>query len=167
MPENLSSDTTSGDELVVSRLFDAPRELVWRAWTDPEHFMRWWGPAEFTAPHCTIDLRPGGAWHAAMRSPDGQDYWSKGIYREIVEPERIVSTDYFSNADGDRVEPTEYGLPPGWPAEMLITVTFEEVEGGTRLTVRQSVPLSLAKQVGAVEGWNGSLDKLAAHLAES
>lgn len=159
--------TGTENEIVIERVFDAPRELVWRAWTDPEHFKRWWGPREYTCPRCTIDLRPGGSWHAAMRGPDGKDLWSKGIYQEIVEPERIVSTDFFSNAEGDHVDPTEYGLPPEFPAEMLVTVTFEDVDGKTRLTVHQSMPAELAKQIGAYEGWSQSLDKLAAHLAEA
>jgi uncharacterized protein YndB with AHSA1/START domain len=155
---------TDVDELIVTRIFDAPRKLVWRAWTDPEHVKRWWGPRMFTAPHCTIDLRPGGAFHAAMQDPDGKLFWSKGIYQEIVEPERLVSTDYFSDAEGNRIEPSAYGLPPGFPAEMIVTVTFEDVDGKTRVTVHQTIPAALAKQIGAFEGWNGSLDKLAEHL---
>ncbi len=159
---------TTEKELVVTRIFDAPRELVFRAWTDPEHFVRWWGPECFTAPHCTIDLRPGGAWHACMRGPDGKDYWSKGVYREIVPPERIVTTDYFSNAEGEKIEPTDHGLPESWPSEMLVTVTFEELAGGkTRLTVHQSVPEALARQIGAIEGWKQTLDKLEAFLEEA
>jgi len=159
--------TERESELVITRVFDAPRELVWRAWTDPEHFRHWWGPKEYTCPSCTIDLRPGGAWHAAMRGPDGKDLWSKGIYKEIVEPERIVSTDFFSNEAGEHVDPAEYGLPPEFPAEMLVTLTFEDLGGKTRLTVHQSMPAAMAKQMGAYEGWNQSLDKLADHLAQA
>ncbi len=154
-------------ELVITRVFDAPRELVFRAWTEPEHFVRWWGPNGFTTPVCKIDLRPGGVWHVCMRSPDGRDYWSKGVYREIVAPERIVSTDFFSDAAGHRVPPAQYGLPADWPAEMLLTVTFAEQDGGTRLTVRQSVPEALARSIGAVEGWNQSFDRLAEQLANA
>jgi uncharacterized protein YndB with AHSA1/START domain len=82
--------------LVLTRIFDAPRELVYNAWTEPEHFMRWWGPKGFSTPVCTIDPRPGGVIHFCMRSPEGQDIWCKGVYREVVAPERIVCTSFFS-----------------------------------------------------------------------
>ena len=82
-------------ELVIIRIFDAPRELVWMAWTEPEHFMRWWGPKDFTAPFCQIDLRVGGKYLNCMRSSNGKDYWSTGVYREIVPMERLVFTDSF------------------------------------------------------------------------
>ncbi len=154
-------------ELVITRVFDAPREVVFRAWTEPEHFVRWWGPNGFTTPVCKIDLRPGGVWHVCMRSPDGRDYWSKGVYREIVVPERIVATDFFSDEAGNLVQPSQYGLPAAWPAEMLLTVTFAEQDGKTRLTVRQSVPESLARSIGAVDGWNQSFDRLAEQLAKA
>src|SRR5688572_22943410 len=105
-------------ELVLTRVFDAPRELVFQAWTEPEHLKRWWGPNGFTLPYCTVDLRPGGAIHFCMRSPDGFEIWSKGIYREIVPPERFVSTNYFSDEQGNKLTPGHYGMPD-WPTEML------------------------------------------------
>ncbi len=151
-------------ELVIIRVFDAPRELVFRAWTEPEHLARWWGPNGFTTPFCKVDLRPGGAWHLCMRSPDGRDFWCKGIYREIVVPERIVTTDFFADEEGNLVPPTHYGMSADVPAEMLLTVTFTEQDGKTKLTVQQSLPLSLAKSIGAVEGWNQSFDRLAEQL---
>ena len=78
--------------LVIERLFDAPRSLVFKVWTHPEHLMRWWGPHGFTLPSCRIDLRPGGVWRFCMRSPEGNNYWQQGVYREIMEPERLVFT---------------------------------------------------------------------------
>jgi len=89
-------------EIVITRVFDAPRDRVFKAWTEPERVMRWGGPNGFTTPVCKIDLRPGGVFHNCMRSPEGRDFWSKGVYREIVAPERIVCTDFFSDAEGDR-----------------------------------------------------------------
>lgn len=150
--------------LQVSRMFDAPASRVFKAWTEPGQVKRWWGPNGFTTPVCTIDLRPGGAWHYCMRSPDGQDYWCKGVYREIVEAQRIVSTDFFSDEHGRLVPPTQYGMSADWPAEMVVTVTFAERDGKTELTVRQSVPQALAEQAGAVQGWSESLERLADHL---
>ena len=154
-------------ELVLSRVFDAPRALVFRAWTEPEHFVRWWGPRGFTTPVCRIDLRPGGLWHCCMRSPDGQDIWCAGVYREIVAPERIVCTDFFADEAGNLVPPTRYGMGADWPADMLLTVTFAEQDGRTTLTVQQSVPEALARSVGAPEGWSQSFDRLAEHLAQT
>jgi uncharacterized protein YndB with AHSA1/START domain len=154
-------------EIVITRIFDAPRELVFKAWTESEHMARWWGPAGYTIPFCTIDLRPGGAIHFCMRSPDGQDIWCKGQYREVIPPERIVCTSFFSDADGNLVLPTHYGLSADWPVQALVTVTFEEYDGKTKLTLRQSgVPLTPERE-GAVQGWEESFDRLAADLAKA
>jgi uncharacterized protein YndB with AHSA1/START domain len=101
-----------------------------------------------------------------MRSPEGRDYWCKGVYREIVTPELIVSTDCFADEAGNLVPPTHYGMGADVPAEMLLTVRLAEQAGKTRLTVQQSLPLSLAQSIGAVEGWSQSLDRLAVALAE-
>jgi uncharacterized protein YndB with AHSA1/START domain len=150
--------------LVITRVIDAPRDLVFKAWTEPGRKKHWWGPNGFTTPFCTIDLRVGGVYHNCMRSPEGRDYWSKGVYREIVAPERIVCTDSFSDAEGNLVEPAQYGMPE-WPVETLITVTFAEREGKTTLTLQHDVPESVAERTGARQGWSESLDRLAAYLA--
>jgi uncharacterized protein YndB with AHSA1/START domain len=113
-------------ELVVTRVFDAPRELVFRVWTEPERVRRWWGPEGFTMPYCDIDLRPGGIFLRCMRSPEGQDFWVTGVFREIVAPERLVITDSFADAEGNVVPPAPYGVGPDMPLERLVTVTFEE-----------------------------------------
>ena len=159
-----SLNESAGREIVITRVFDAPRELVWKAWTDPEHLMRWWGPKEFTSPACKVDLRVGGKYVFCMRSPEGQDYWSTGVYREIVEPERIVCTDSFADEKGNPVPASHYGMPGEWPEEMLITVTFEEYDGKTRMTLRQTgIPSGVMTEMTAA-GWNGSFDKLAESL---
>jgi len=122
----------------------------------------------FTTPVCKIDLRPGGVFHNCMRSPEGRDFWSKGVYREIVEPERIVCTDFFSDAEGNLVKPTQYGMSPDWPAEALVTVTFAEHEGKTTFTLHHAVgsaPASERDQCQA--GWTESLDRLAGYLAKA
>jgi uncharacterized protein YndB with AHSA1/START domain len=98
----------AGQELVIERIFDAPRELAWRAWTDPERMKRWWAPKDFTAPHITIDLQVGGKYVFCMRGPDGNDFWSTGVYREIVPMERIVCTDCFADEKGIAVPATHY-----------------------------------------------------------
>jgi len=157
----------SEQDLLITRTFDAPRELLWKAWTDPERVKRWWGPKGFTAPFCKIDLRIGGVFLNCMRSPEGKDYWNTGIYREIVESERIVCTDSFADERGNVVPATHYGMSADFPLEMLTTVTFEQHEGKTKLTlIHVGIP-SGADRDGARQGWNESFDKLAEHLALS
>ncbi|MGH8064289.1 MAG: SRPBCC domain-containing protein [Candidatus Entotheonellia bacterium] len=153
--------------LVITRVFDAPPSVVFKAWTEPEHFMRWWGPKGFTTPFCKIDLRPGGIMHFCMRSPEGRDFWNKGVFREVVEPERIVSTDPFSDEEGNLVQPAHYGMSPDWPSETLLTVTFAEHDGKTKLTSQQTVIASVAERNGAQQGWTETLDRLAEYLAKA
>ncbi len=148
-------------KIVLTRTFDAPRALVWKAWTRPELLMQWWGPREFSSPVCKVDLRVGGSYLFCMRSPDGKDYWSAGVYRELVEPERIVYTDFFSDEKGNRVPPSHYGLEGEVPLEMLVTVTLEEQRSRTRLTLEHGgLPEGEHSRLAA-EGWNSSFDKLA------
>ena len=164
-----SEATTRG--LVIERIFDAPRELVWKAWTEPEHFMRWWGPKGFTTPHCEIDLRVGGTYLNCMRGPAGtdfdRDFWSTGVYREIVPLERLVCTDSFADEKGNVVPATHYGMGADIPLEMLVTVTFEDLGGKTRMTLRHEGLPAGEMSDGAGEGWNQSFDKLAELLAKA
>jgi uncharacterized protein YndB with AHSA1/START domain len=130
--------------------------------------MRWWGPQGFTTPFCKIDLQPGGFFHNCMRSSEGRDYCGKGAYREIVEPERIIFTDSFVDEEGKPVPATYYGMSPDWPQETLVTVTFAEDKGKTKLTLRHtlgSVPAS--ERDMCQQGWSESLDKLAGDLAKA
>lgn len=152
-----------GGELVINRVFDAPRERVWKAWTEPERFMRWWGPRGFTSPACEIDLRVGGKYLACMRSPEGQEVWSTGVYRELVPRAKIVYADSFSDAKGNAVPASHYGIPGEWPSELLVTVTFEDVGGKTKMTLRHDgIP---PEMMGDCEtGWSESFDKLAESL---
>jgi uncharacterized protein YndB with AHSA1/START domain len=155
-------------ELVITRVFDAPRELVFEAWTEPIHFVRWWGPMGYTTPLCTIDLRPGGVMHTCMRSPEGREVWSKGVFREIVVPERIVPTDSFADGEGNVVWPTHYGMSPEWPLETLLSVTFEEHAGKkTKLTLRHAGIPSGTDRDGAKQGWMETVESLAKYLAQA
>lgn len=147
-----------GGELVVTRVFDAPRDLVFRAWTETEHFARWWGPAGSSLPFCTLDARPGGTLHFCHRFPDHPDVWVRGEYREVAAPERISFACWFSDAEGNRVE------RPGFPPGMTILVTLDEHGGGTLLTARHA---GLTEDQGEVQGWTESLDRLAALLADT
>ncbi|HEY8766111.1 MAG TPA: SRPBCC domain-containing protein [Dehalococcoidia bacterium] len=152
--------------LVITRVFDAPRETVFKAWSDPERVKRWWGPKDFTTPVCKIDFRVGGRFLNCMRSPDGKDFWSTGVYREIVEPERIVCTDSFADAEGNVVPASHYGMVGEFPIEMLVTVTFEDQEGKTKMTLRHAGMPAGENRDGANQGWNESFDKLAEYVAK-
>ena len=155
-------------ELVITRTFDAPRALVWRAWTDPELFMRWWGPSIFTCPVCRMDVRVGGKYLWCMRTPDGQDFWTAGEFLEVVAPARIVYTDNLADDQGNPVPAAYYGMSDDFPSQTVVTVTLVEEEGKTIMTL---VHAGMA-QGSAVElenaniGWNQSFDKMAAALAD-
>lgn len=152
---------SSAKEIFITRIFDAPRELVFKVWTDPEHITKWWGPKNFTAPFCRIDFRVGGEYLYCMRSPEGMDFWTTGSFKEIVVPERIVYTDSFADANGNAVPASHYGMEGDWPLELLVTVTFEEQEGKTKLTLRHAgIPEGEMSEMTAA-GWNESLDKFA------
>jgi uncharacterized protein YndB with AHSA1/START domain len=167
MKQGAETKPAGGREVVITRVFEAPREKVWRAWTDAELFKRWWGPKDFTAPSVTMDPRVGGRFLGVMRSPEGQEIWSTGVYREVEEPERLVITDSFADADGNVVPATYYGFRSDFPMEMLVTVTLEDRDGKTALTLRHAGTDNLAEadRSGMKQGWNQSFDKLAAVLA--
>jgi uncharacterized protein YndB with AHSA1/START domain len=164
-PQTDSRMESTEQELVITRVFDAPRDLVFKAWTDPQQLMRWWGPNGFTTPSVTVDLRVGGVFHYCMRAPDGQDVWGIGVYREVVPPERIVFADAFADADGNQVPPSHYGMSASHPAETVVTVTFAEHGGKTTLTLTQSVPESVEEREGMLQGWTQMLERLADDLA--
>jgi len=156
---------TCEDEIVITRFFDAPRELAWRAWTEPELVREWLGPKNYTSPSVTNDLRVGGKYLYCMRSPEGRNIWSTGVYREIVRPERIVSTDSFADEKGNVVPATYYGMSSHFPTELLLTVTFDVQATRTKLTLRHTgiPPGDISDATRA--GWNESLDKYAGVLA--
>jgi uncharacterized protein YndB with AHSA1/START domain len=140
--------------LEISRSFDAPRALVFELWASPEHLARWWGPKNFSVPSVSVDFRPGGEYRHAIRSADGVEYWMQGVYREIVAPERIVFT--FAWED-------EAGRPQAWT---LVTVTFDDTNGKTRLTFRQEPFDTVEERDSHQEGWGECLDRLQSYVAQ-
>jgi len=163
-------------ELVITREFDAPRERVWKAWTDPEMVKRWWGPEGFTAPSIKIDLRVGGKYIFAMQGPPGSALekpgYNAGVFKEIVPNKKLVLTEYMSNKDGTMLDPTEYGMDPDFPKEEgYYTVLFEDIGGGrTRLSVIFPMPEDEAQyqailESGMEEGWKEQLSKMERALA--
>jgi len=146
-----SAIDTSDREIAATRIFDAPRELVWKAWTDPKQIVQWWGPNGFTTTTYEMDVRPGGIWRLVMHGPDGRDYPNRITFLEVVEPERLV----FRHGGGDDVEPVNHET----------TVTFEALGKKTKLTMRMlfvspEARRFVAEKYGAVEGLSQTLGRL-------
>ncbi len=143
-------------DTAVVRIFDAPRALVFEAWTKPEHIVHWFGPNGFTLPVCEMDFRIGGSYRLCMRAPDGNEHYAHGVYREIVPSERIVWTSSFEDVPG---------------SEILTTVTFADHEGKdsgkSKLTVNQTYSFESDRTRGAPQGWTETLEHLAAYVAKN
>lgn len=164
------------DGITIERIFDAPREAVWKAWTTPEIVEKWWGPEGFTAPSVKIDLKVGGKQILAMQGPKGSEWdrvmYSSGIFKEIIPNEKIVTTDYFSDSEGNMIKPSAEGQSEDFPTEMTVTITFEDAgEGKTKLTIFYSnieneEQYEAMLKSGMKEGWSTSLDKLAKALEQ-
>jgi uncharacterized protein YndB with AHSA1/START domain len=166
--------TPSSPDFVISRRFDAPRETLFRAFTEPASMQQWWGPKGFTVVKAAMDLRVGGTYHYALRAPDGSTMWGKMVYREITAPARVVWINSFSDEAGGT---TRHPMAPTWPREMLSTLTFDDDAGGTRLTLTWS-PLDPDAMERATfdapvshesmrMGWTGTLDQLEAYLTKA
>ena len=157
---------------IISRTFDAPRGLLWKAWTERKRLMQWFGPKGFTMPVARLDLRPDGTCHFCLRAPDGHETWGKWVFREIVQPERFVFVHSFSDATGGT---TRHPMSPTWPLEMLSTVMCGEQNGRTLLTVRW-LPLNPTDEERKTfnsshesmkQGWSGTFEQLADYLAKA
>jgi uncharacterized protein YndB with AHSA1/START domain len=154
------------ERMVVTRIFDAPRELVWKAWTDPKYVMQWWGPKGFTSPVCKMDFRVGGKYLICTKTPDGQEFWHGGEYHEIVPLEKIVSSMYFSDAKGNKVEPAQLGIEHEAIEGAHDVILFEDLGNGqTKLTFIGNETMENAIKSGQLEGMNQILDKAAAVVA--
>ena len=140
-------------ELVITRILDAPRELVFKAWTEPDRAIRWWGPRGFTTAHYELDFRPDGAYRVCMRSPEGTEHWQRGVCREVVEPERLVFTFAWEDSEGT----------PGH--ETVVTVTLAEFGAKTKLTLHQAVFETVTARDLHQGGWASALEWLAEYLA--
>jgi uncharacterized protein YndB with AHSA1/START domain len=155
--ERLAEMLTADREILISRIVDAPRELVWEAMTDPKHIVHWWGPRGFTTTIETMDVRPGGVWKHVMHDPDGVDYPNKSIFKEVLKPQRIV----FSHT----------GAKKGGPgANFIATWTFDALEANkTKVTMHMIFPTAadrdtVVKEYGAIEGGKQTLQRLSEYL---
>ena len=165
--------TGGGRPFTIARVLRAPRDLVFAAWTQKEHLAQWFGPKGCTIPSCTVDLRPGGAFHYCMRSPGAADTWGKWVFRSIARPDRLVAVVSFADADGTTIKAP---FDPPWPLEMLMTVTFADHAGvgkGTLVTVEWRALGSDVRSNrtfdeghGSMQaGWTGTFEQLEAFLA--
>ncbi|MES2752769.1 MAG: SRPBCC domain-containing protein [Pseudomonadota bacterium] len=166
-----AADTVS-KEFVIERVFDAPRDLVWKAWTEKDRLMQWWGPKGFKMVNARLDLKPGGSFHYCMHAPDGSEMWGRWTFREIVMPERLVFINAFSDKDGGL---TRHPMAPTWPIEMLGTMTLVD-QGSKTLLVNRMVALNPTDEERATfeggfdsmkQGFGGTWDRLAAYLASA
>ena len=163
--------TSNSPDFVISRMLNAPRELLLNAFTDPAHINEWLCPRGFTVIASKMDLRPGGTYLYGMKAPDGTPMWGRMVYREIVAPERIVLINSFSDESGGL---TRHPMNAAWPLEMLSVFTFEQQPGGkTRFTLRWSPYNATAEEQKAFDagrdsmrqGWGGTLEQLETYLA--
>jgi uncharacterized protein YndB with AHSA1/START domain len=156
-------------EFTISRVFDAPRSLLFKVQTEAQHLAKWWGPKGYDMLVAKLDLRPGGLFHYRMRSPEGHEMWGRFVYREIVAPERIVFVNSFSDEKGGIVRAP---FAPDWPLEVLNVMTLTEAGGKTTLTLRggpiNANPAEISRfnsfHDSMTEGFGGTLDQLEAYL---
>jgi uncharacterized protein YndB with AHSA1/START domain len=160
------ANTATRSIVTIERTFDAPRALVWQAFTDPERVKQWWGPETYDCLDAKVDLRAGGNYRFAERAPDGHTQWSGGAYRDVVPMERIVGTYGVVDEAGNHIPGTARDVPGDLPGQTLLTVTFEDASGGkTKVSIRhEGLPADIVEE--ATAGWNSSLDKLAALLRD-
>lgn len=165
----MSETTKQNPEFVISRVFDAPRELVWKAHTECQHLQHWWGSKGFKMTSCKLDFRPGGTFLYCLSSPAGQQMWGKFVYREIVALEKLVFINSFSDAAAGI---TRHPMSATWPLEMLNTSTFSEQDGRTTLTIR-STPHNASEEErqtfeagmsGMEQGFGGTFAQLDEYL---
>lgn len=163
-----SAGKSTDKEVLFTRVFDAPREIVFRAWSEAESLKRWYAPQGCSLTACTLDFKVGGRYRSCIRTPDGMECWCAGVYKDIVRPERIVQTMHMADERGNFVEPAQSHLAqyPDWPREMVLTLTFEDLGGKkTKLTLHQTVSEALAKETGAYPSWLSMFEKLDRDLA--
>ena len=160
-------------EFIIMRIFDAPREHVWRAWTEADRLGKWWGPKGFDIVSVKLDLRPGGIFHYCLKSPQGQEMWGKFVFREIVPQERLVFVVSFSDAEEGL---TRHPMSADWPLTMLSTVTFADTgTGKTTVTVKAVAYEATEAERKTFEaskdsmkaGWTGTFDRLDDYLAKT
>ena len=159
------SKTHTEKELLITHLFNAPRELVFESWTDPEKLKHWYAPDGCTIEFRSINAKEGGFFHSCIHDPIHGDCWIKGLYKEVTFPEKLVFSMILSNENGDDVRSADAGKPEDWPEEVLTTVTFTEIGKQTKLTIHQTVSEAEAKKTGAYQSWIKMFNRLETLIA--
>lgn len=155
-------------QIRITRTFDAPRSLVWRMLTEPEHLKRWWAPGVFTTPFISVDLKIGGLFRYCMRSPEGADFWGRGRYTEIQPESRLAYEDCFTDADGIPVPPSYYGMHLTTIEDSLVEVDLHDTDGNTRMEIVYTSYAEFGEERAMAEqGWNEMMTRLAAALQTS
>ena len=172
MNDSKATAATKPFEFVISRTFNAPVARVWKAWTDPDELLHWWGPKGFDVISTKVDLKPGGTFHYLLRSPQGQEVWGRFLYREIVPEKRLVYISSFSDPEGGI---SRHPMAPVWPLKLLSNITFEEKNGQTTVTIHW-IPYEASEletetfekgKDSMTGGWTGTLDRLEAFLPKA
>jgi uncharacterized protein YndB with AHSA1/START domain len=153
------------DEVLITREYNAPRELVFEVWTDPKHLEHWYAPEGAAIKISKFDFRPGGEFLHCIYNEVVKDCWCVGTFLEIVKPEKIVYELNIADKDGNPVDAVEVGMDPEWPPRTTVTVFFEAIGNKTRITLHHAVSLPLAKKTGAYPSWLSMLNKLEMRLA--
>lgn len=157
-------------ELLITHLFDAPIEVVFEAWTDPEKLRHWYAPEGCSIEYKYIEVKPGGRFHYQIHDPLNGGGWIIGTYLKILPPEKLVFTIQFSNENGDMTDGYTGGMSAVWPGEILTTVTFEPIGNQTKATIHETVSEEKARKTGAYQGWiemfNRLNKQLIRHLGE-
>lgn len=157
----------NNEELTITHLFDAPVEMVFGAWTDPEQLKHWYAPDGCTIEFKSIQVKVGGEFHSCIHDPVHGDCWIKGIYHEVSFPEKLVFSMVLSNELGVVVTANEAGKSEDWPQAIITTVTFSPIGQQTKVTLHQTVALAEAKKTGAYQSWFSMFDRLSALLGNS
>ena len=151
--------TTENKTISIKRTFNLPLDAVWKAWTEPGSFKKWWGPKDYTCPHCSINFKPGGTYLNCMRAADGKEFWSTGTYKEIIPLKKIVYADSFSDSKGNIIPASDLKMPGEWPLELMVTVEFEGIDSKTNLLLKH-VGVPKEAYDDCISGWQQSFDKL-------
>jgi uncharacterized protein YndB with AHSA1/START domain len=170
LKESKHDNMSPAKEFTISRTFNAPRELMFKVWTEPEHLVHWWGPKGFRVSVNKLDLRPGGIFHYGMKTPDGHQMWGRFVYKEIIPPEKLVFIVSFSDEEAGI---TTHPMSQSWPKEVLSTVLFTEEAGKTTLTMT-GIPVNASHEeiktftdgfASMQQGWAGTMGQLEDYLA--
>ena len=162
-----AAQNVSEDQVYITRTFSAPRELVYEALTQKEHLLQWHAPNNCTIQYEEFEARPGGSFLSCIHTPNGHQCWCKGTFHELEPPKRLVYSMSVADELGRDRDPVSAGMDPSWPKETIVTITLEECDGRTILTLHQTVSFELAKRTGAYPSWLQMFDRLAMMLQKS